>query len=144
MPNSRCHVYFLSHANTGQPHSSIPKLGGFKLPSSTLGESQRRKGQKESCPVNTPVVLRTISTFTFTAQAPDRLHVTCHEKPKWLGTSLEPVPCEKVKKKHTGTQLKHLLSSINRSVLRICSEVIYLRCSLSAFGAVGDISKVCF
>lgn len=30
-PMECCPVYFLSHANTGQPHSCAPKLGGFRL-----------------------------------------------------------------------------------------------------------------
>ncbi len=60
------------------------------------------------------------------------------------GNIVRTSPMRKGEKRHTGTQLKHILSSVNRSVLGTCSEVIYSRCSLLAFGAFGDMSKVCF
>lgn len=55
-PMECCPVYFLNHANTGQPHSCAPKLGGFRLPCGipvsmeVEGNSEERR--REAWPMN--------------------------------------------------------------------------------------------
>lgn len=55
-PMERCPVYFLNHANTGQPHSCAPKLGGFRLPCgipvSAEVEGNREERRRQAWPVN--------------------------------------------------------------------------------------------
>lgn len=58
-PMERCPVYFLNHANAGQPHSSAPKLGGFRLPCGIPASTERwretvRRGgdTRQAWPVN--------------------------------------------------------------------------------------------
>lgn len=55
-PMERCPVYFLNHANTSQPHSCAPKLGGFRLPCgipvSTEVEGNSDKRRRQAWPVN--------------------------------------------------------------------------------------------